>query len=226
MVSADCMTQACAYCGAKASNIAITSTASTFNSMCVEQLSVLEQAAKRQSDVAVLISFRAGRKRASVAQNVAPKLNQSGVAVARKDQRQCVSNRRHDCHLRRLSRRDAGDDRSISCTVPESVVSIDHLSKLIAQALIIQWNAEVCPALARWRTPMPRYYFDIKDGHRFVDPSGWVCENDRDAIQRAKVIAIGVSLDKPEIDPTRHVAVLNEAKVEIFKVRVYSRPAA
>jgi hypothetical protein len=89
---------------------------------------------------------------------------------------------------------------------------------------MFHWNALVSPALARWRTPMPRYYFDIKDGHRFIDPSGLAFRNDRDAIARAKVIAIGVSLDKPKIDPTRHVSVLNEAKVEIFKVPVYSKP--
>ena len=56
---------------------------------------------------------------------------------------------------------------------------------------------------------MPRYYFDIKDGHRFVDPTGLAFRNDEDAIKRAKVIAIGVSIDKPEVDPTRHISVLN-----------------
>ena len=73
---------------------------------------------------------------------------------------------------------------------------------------------------------MPRYYFDIKNGHRFADPSGLVFKNDHDAIERAKVIAIGVSIDKPEIDPARHISVLNEARIEIFKVPVYSKPAA
>jgi hypothetical protein len=73
---------------------------------------------------------------------------------------------------------------------------------------------------------MPRYYFDIRDGHRFVDPSGLAFKSDHDAIDRAKVIAIGVSIDNPEIDPTRHISVLNEAWVEIFKVPVYSKPAA
>jgi hypothetical protein len=73
---------------------------------------------------------------------------------------------------------------------------------------------------------MPRYYFDIKDGHRFVDPKGLAFKNDHDAIERAKVIAIGVSIDKPEVDPTRHISVLNEAKVEIFKAPVYSKPTA
>jgi hypothetical protein len=45
---------------------------------------------------------------------------------------------------------------------------------------------------------MPHYYFDIKDGHRLVDPSGLLdFKNDADAIAKASVIAIGVSLDKP-----------------------------
>ena len=71
---------------------------------------------------------------------------------------------------------------------------------------------------------MPRYYFDIQDGHRFVDPTGLAFRNDHDAIERAKVIAIGVSIDKPEVDPTRHISVLNEARIEIFKAPVYSKP--
>jgi hypothetical protein len=48
---------------------------------------------------------------------------------------------------------------------------------------------------------MPRYYFDIKDGHRLVDPSGATFNNDHDAIERAKAVAIVVSIDKPEVDP-------------------------
>jgi hypothetical protein len=80
--------------------------------------------------------------------------------------------------------------------------------------------------LAQRRTPMPRYYFDIKDGHRFVDPSGATFKNDDDAIERAKAVAIVVSIDKPEVDPARYISVLNEAKFEIFKVTVYSKPAA
>jgi hypothetical protein len=56
---------------------------------------------------------------------------------------------------------------------------------------------------------MPHYYFDIKDGHRLVDPSGLDFKNDADTIAKASVIAIGVSLDKPAVDPERHIAVLN-----------------
>jgi hypothetical protein len=64
---------------------------------------------------------------------------------------------------------------------------------------------------------MPRYYFDIKDGHRLVDPSGREFKNDDAAIAKAKVIAIGVSLDKPAVDPERHIAVLNELREEISR---------
>jgi hypothetical protein len=76
-----------------------------------------------------------------------------------------------------------------------------------------------------WRWPMPHYYFDIKDGHGLVDPSGSEFKNDDAAIAKAKVIAIGVSLDKPAVNPKRHIAVLNGLREEIFRVPVYSKPA-
>jgi hypothetical protein len=73
---------------------------------------------------------------------------------------------------------------------------------------------------------MPRYFFDIKNGHRLVDPSGSDCESDTDAIDKAKVIAIGVSLDKPAVDPERHIVVIDDAGQEISRVAVYSKPSA
>jgi hypothetical protein len=72
---------------------------------------------------------------------------------------------------------------------------------------------------------MPHYYFDIKDGHRLVDPSGLNFKNDDDALAKAEVLAIGVSLDKPAVDPERHIAVLNDLREEIFRVPVYSKPS-
>jgi hypothetical protein len=72
---------------------------------------------------------------------------------------------------------------------------------------------------------MPHYYFDIKDGHRLVDPSGSNFKDDDDAIAKAEVIAIGVSLDKPAVDPGRHIAVLNDLRKAICKVPVYSKPS-
>jgi hypothetical protein len=38
-------------------------------------------------------------------------------------------------------------------------------------------------------------------------------------------IAIVVSIDKPEVDPERHIAVLNGSREEIFRVPVYSKPS-
>jgi hypothetical protein len=67
-------------------------------------------------------------------------------------------------------------------------------------------------------------FFDIKDGHRLVDPSGSNCKNDEAAIEKAKVIAIGVSLDKPAVDPTRRISILTADRVKIFTVPVYSKP--
>ena len=72
---------------------------------------------------------------------------------------------------------------------------------------------------------MPHYYFDIKDGHRFVDPSVSDFKNDDAAIAKAKVLAIGVSIDKPAIDQKRHIAILNGSREEIFSVPVYSKPS-
>jgi hypothetical protein len=56
-----------------------------------------------------------------------------------------------------------------------------------------------------------------------VDPSGLDLKEDDDAIAKANVIAIGVSLDKPAVDPERHIAVLNDSRDEISRVPVYSK---
>jgi hypothetical protein len=71
---------------------------------------------------------------------------------------------------------------------------------------------------------MPHYLFDIKDGHRLVDPAGSNCKNDTAAIEKARVLAIGVSLDKPAVDPTRRISVLDAHRIEISTVPVYSKP--
>jgi uncharacterized protein DUF6894 len=71
---------------------------------------------------------------------------------------------------------------------------------------------------------MPHYFFDIKDGHRLVDRVGSDCTNDAAAFEKARVLAIGVSLDKPAVDPTRCISILNADRVEISSVAVYSKP--
>ena len=79
--------------------------------------------------------------------------------------------------------------------------------------------------LGKLEVAMPRYFFDVKDGHRLFDASGFVCEDDTDAIIKATVLAIGVSLDKPEDDPERRIAIINDAGREIGTVPVYSKPS-
>jgi hypothetical protein len=59
----------------------------------------------------------------------------------------------------------------------------------------------------------------------WVDPSGSNFKDDDDALAKAEVIAIDVSLDKPAVDPERHIAVLNDSREQISSVPVYSKPS-
>jgi hypothetical protein len=72
---------------------------------------------------------------------------------------------------------------------------------------------------------MPRYFFDIQDGHKLIDPSGFDCKNDAAAIEKAGILAIGVSLDKPEVDPTRHITIRDNMGKQVSTVPVYSTPS-
>jgi hypothetical protein len=67
---------------------------------------------------------------------------------------------------------------------------------------------------------MPRYFFDIKNGHRLVDPSGLDCSDDDEAIAKAKVIALQISEDT-SAEGQRHIAVLNSERQEVSKVPVH-----
>jgi hypothetical protein len=109
----------------------------------------------------------------------------------------------------------------------EWVINIAHSLKFLPSRQLSSQGGTL-PDIGHWfswRWPMPHYYFDIKDGHRLVDPSGLEFKNDDAAIAKAKVIAIGVSLDKPAVDPKRHIAVLNGSRKQIFSVPVYSKPS-
>jgi hypothetical protein len=72
---------------------------------------------------------------------------------------------------------------------------------------------------------MPRYFFDIQDGRKLVDPSGFDCKNDAAAIEKARILAIGVSFDKPEVDPTRHITIRDNMGKQVSTVPVYSTPS-
>jgi hypothetical protein len=44
---------------------------------------------------------------------------------------------------------------------------------------------------------MPRYFFNIKDGRRLVDPSGLDCLDDADAISKGEAMARQIEADGP-----------------------------
>jgi Domain of unknown function (DUF6894) len=71
---------------------------------------------------------------------------------------------------------------------------------------------------------MPRYFFDVTNGHRLFDASGFVCDDDTDAMIQATVLAIGVSLYKPG-DAERRIAIIDEKGREIGNVPVCTKPS-
>jgi hypothetical protein len=74
--------------------------------------------------------------------------------------------------------------------------------------------------LCRRGLPFSTVFFHIKDGHRLVDPSGQNLKDDAEAIDKAKTLAVGVSLDKPAVDPLRRLAVRDDSGREVFSAPV------
>jgi len=69
---------------------------------------------------------------------------------------------------------------------------------------------------------MPRYYFDVKNGHRLIDPTGLERRDDQDAITQATVIAAQIAMDVSNTSGGRSIAVINSAKEELIKVPVHT----
>ena len=68
---------------------------------------------------------------------------------------------------------------------------------------------------------MPRYFFDIKDGRRVVDPSGVDCRDDADAISKGETMARQIEADgSVDKDPQRHVAVINHEGQQIGEIAI------
>jgi hypothetical protein len=53
---------------------------------------------------------------------------------------------------------------------------------------------------------MPRYFFDIKNGHRLIDPAGLDCRNDQETIEKVAIIASQIA-EHASLSEGRHVAV-------------------
>jgi hypothetical protein len=68
---------------------------------------------------------------------------------------------------------------------------------------------------------MSKYYFDVRNGHRLVDPSGLDCDSDKDAMTKAKVIAEQIAGDVPRPSTPRKIAVMNSDRQEIDHVNIH-----
>lgn len=66
---------------------------------------------------------------------------------------------------------------------------------------------------------MPRYFFDLKNGHRLVDPAGLDCSDDADALAKAEVIARKIA-DEGSNSAGRKVAVIDVEGREIGKIEI------
>ncbi|HMH99062.1 MAG TPA: hypothetical protein VK577_21205 [Bradyrhizobium sp.] len=69
---------------------------------------------------------------------------------------------------------------------------------------------------------MLRYYFDVKNGHRLIDPTGLERRDDQDANTQATFIAVQTAMHVPNTSGGRSIAVLNSAKEGLIKVPVHT----
>jgi hypothetical protein len=69
---------------------------------------------------------------------------------------------------------------------------------------------------------MPRYYFDIKNGHRLIDNSGLDCRDEAQALVHADFIARQIATDSPK-SVGRQLLVLDDERCEVAKVQVKSQ---
>jgi hypothetical protein len=67
---------------------------------------------------------------------------------------------------------------------------------------------------------MPMYFFDVKDGHRLIDPTGVECRDDGEAETQAIAIAAQIATDVPASAGIRHVAILNGSREKIGEVPI------
>jgi hypothetical protein len=66
---------------------------------------------------------------------------------------------------------------------------------------------------------MPRFFFDVKNGHRLIDPAGLDCRDADQAMTQAGVIADQIAEDSPA-SSSRHVSVLDDELREVGTVSI------
>jgi hypothetical protein len=67
---------------------------------------------------------------------------------------------------------------------------------------------------------MSRYFFDVENGHRLIDPAGLDCRDEEEARDQAIHIAHQIAMEAPHTSVGRQIAILNSDRQEIGKVPV------
>jgi len=67
---------------------------------------------------------------------------------------------------------------------------------------------------------MPRYHFEIVDGHTLPDPTGVDCADDEAAAKQAKAVADQIAEDLPGNKAKRHVNVTDDNGRKVVSVIV------
>lgn len=67
--------------------------------------------------------------------------------------------------------------------------------------------------------PMPRYFFDVKNGHRLVDPVGVDCKSEAQARRQGEAVAKHIAEESPR-SVARKVAVVDDEGREVANVPI------
>jgi hypothetical protein len=66
---------------------------------------------------------------------------------------------------------------------------------------------------------MRRYFFDVENGHRLVDPSGLECRDHKEALSKAATIARRIAIEGPPVS-NRKIAVIDDEGREVGTVPI------
>jgi uncharacterized protein DUF6894 len=66
---------------------------------------------------------------------------------------------------------------------------------------------------------MPRFYFDLSNGHRVQDHAGLDCDNETDAKHKADSIAGDIARDAETV-PKKHLTVVDEDGRDIYRAPI------
>jgi hypothetical protein len=67
---------------------------------------------------------------------------------------------------------------------------------------------------------MPRYHFELINGHRLPDPSGIECASEAEAQEYGRQIAAQIAAEVPSSIAKRHISIIDNDGREIAKLEV------